>query len=93
MKVGYDGVSLGVQPDPMTVANEEHVTFSVLFFAEGATMITRVGLATRAFTGFHTEFDIDPWIEKASRIVNNKVKMNKYPNKTTTTIYHHNKNT
>ena len=69
VKVGYLGPFLGAQLDLTTVANEEYITFSVSYIAEGETEITRVGLATRAFPGSHTAADIEPWIEKAS--VNN----------------------
>ena len=57
---------LGAQLDLTTVANEEYITFSVSYVAEGETTITRVGLATRAFPGSHTAEDIEPWIEKVS---------------------------
>ena len=63
---GYHGLFLGAQLDLTTVANEEYITFSVCYIAEGDATITRVGLATRAFPGTHTASDIEPWIEKAS---------------------------
>ena len=66
MDLGYHGPFLGAQLDLTTVANEEYITFSVSYIAEGDATITRVGLATRAFPGTHTASDIVPWIEKAS---------------------------
>ena len=66
MDLGYHGPFLGAQLDLTTVANEEYITFSVSYIAEGDATITRVGLATRAFPGPHTASDIEPWIEKAS---------------------------
>ena len=66
MDLGYHGPFLGAQLDLTTVANEEYITFSVSYIAEGDVTITRVGLATRAFPGTHTASDIEPWIEKAS---------------------------
>lgn len=75
VKLGYEGAFLGAQLDLTTVANEEYITFSVSYIAEGASEITRVGLATRAFPGSHTAADIEPWIEKASP---NRKKRNKY---------------
>lgn len=65
-KLGYLGAFLGAQLDLTTVANEEYITFSVSYVAEGDTEITRVGLATRAFPGSHTAADIEPWIENVS---------------------------
>lgn len=65
MQLGYHGPFLGAQLDLTTVANEEYITFSVSYIPEGATEISRVGLATRAFPGSHTAADIEPWIEKA----------------------------
>ena len=66
MDLGYHGPFLGAQLDLTTVANEEYITFSVSYIAEGDVTITRVGLATRAFPGTHTASAIEPWIEKAS---------------------------
>ena len=51
MDLGYYGPFLGAQLDLTTVANEEYITFSVSYIAEGDATITRVGLATRAFPG------------------------------------------
>ncbi|CAM9293846.1 unnamed protein product, partial [Ascophyllum nodosum] len=64
MKLGYFGPFLGAQLDPTTVSNKEYITFSVSYIAEGDTLITRVGLATRAIPGSHTAADIEPWIGK-----------------------------
>lgn len=64
-KLGYVGPSLGTQLDLPAVANEENITFSVSYGAEAETIITRVGLPTRAFPGSHTTEDIEQWIEKA----------------------------
>ena len=66
MDLGYHGPFLGAQLDLTTVANEEYITFSVSYIAEGDATITRVGLETRAFPGTHTASDIEPWIEKAT---------------------------
>ena len=60
MDLGYHSPFLGTQPDLTTVANEEYITFSVSYIAEGDATITRVGLATRAFPGTHTASDIEP---------------------------------
>ena len=45
-KLGYFGPFLGAQLDLTTVANEEYITFSASYIAEGDTLITRVGLAS-----------------------------------------------
>ena len=66
MDLGYHGPFLGAQLDLTTVANEDYITFSVSYIAEGDATITRVSLATRAFPGTQTASDIEPWIEKAS---------------------------
>lgn len=68
VKLGYHGPFLGAQLDLTTVANEEYITFSVSYIAEGAQTISHVGLATRAFPGSHTAADIEPWIEKVSSL-------------------------
>ena len=39
MKLGYFGPFLGAQLDLTTVANEEYITFSVFYIAEGDTLI------------------------------------------------------
>lgn len=66
LKLGYVRPFLGARLDLTTVGSDEYITFSVSYVAEGATEITRVGLATRAFPGAHTAGDIEPWIAQAS---------------------------
>ena len=50
MKLGYFGPFLGAQLDLTTVANEEYITFSASYIAEGDTLITCVGLASQHHT-------------------------------------------
>ena len=56
MKLEYFGPFLGAQLDLTTVANEEYITFSVPYIAEGDTLITRVGLASQ----HHTHAGVTP---------------------------------
>lgn len=64
LDLGYGGPFIGAQLDLTTVANVEYITFSVSYVPLNTAEITRVGLATRAFSGTHTAEDIARWVEE-----------------------------
>ena len=69
LTVGYSGTFRGAQLDLTTAAGEEYITSSVSYVNMGSIEVSRVALATRAFSGTHAADGVKPWIEKVRRLL------------------------